>query len=67
MKDNSLESVFNAYFNNKKNFSDFYTLKTEDETSLIPLHKSKGSYTSVPTSLKLYILFFLCLFSTKCL
>ncbi|RVU37233.1 RNA-directed DNA polymerase [Rheinheimera riviphila] len=41
MKDNSLESVFNAYFNNKKNFSDFYTLRTEDEASLIPLSKSK--------------------------
>lgn len=52
MKDNSLESVFNAYFNNKKNFSDFYTLKTEDETSLIPLHKSKGELYKCSDKLK---------------
>ncbi|PVD42964.1 RNA-directed DNA polymerase [Serratia liquefaciens] len=41
MKDNSLENVFNSYFNNKKDFADFHTLRTEDEASLIPLSKSK--------------------------
>ncbi|MCH5052029.1 MULTISPECIES: reverse transcriptase domain-containing protein [Pectobacterium] len=41
MKDNSLESIFNSYFNNKKDFSDFHTLITEDEASLIPLSKNK--------------------------
>ncbi|MDC6120454.1 reverse transcriptase domain-containing protein [Serratia rubidaea] len=42
MKDNSLESVFNSYFNNKKDFADFHTLRTEEEASLIPLRKSKS-------------------------
>ncbi|WP_233972019.1 reverse transcriptase domain-containing protein [Pectobacterium versatile] len=41
MKDNSLESVFNSYFNNKKDFADFHTLRTEDEARLIPLSKNK--------------------------
>ncbi|WP_413721199.1 reverse transcriptase domain-containing protein [Sodalis sp. RH24] len=41
MKDNSLESVFNSYFNNKKDFTDFHTLRTEDESSLIPLSNKK--------------------------
>ncbi|MFW0929757.1 reverse transcriptase domain-containing protein [Providencia sp. VP23HZSY-1] len=41
MKNNSLESVFNSYFNNKKDFADFHTLRMEDETSRIPLSKSK--------------------------
>lgn len=41
MRDNSLESVFNSYFNNKKNFADFHTIRMEDEACLIPLSKSK--------------------------
>ncbi len=41
MKDKSLENVFNSYFNKKKDFTDFHTLRIEDEASLIPLSKSK--------------------------
>lgn len=40
MKDNSLQNVFNSYFNNKKDFGDFHNLKTEDEVRLIPLSKN---------------------------
>ncbi|MEI7377905.1 reverse transcriptase domain-containing protein [Dickeya chrysanthemi] len=41
MKDNSLENVFNSYFNNKKDFTDFHTIRMENEASLIPLSRSK--------------------------
>lgn len=40
MKNNSLENVFNAYFHNKKDFSDFYNLRTEEEVRLIPLRRN---------------------------
>lgn len=52
MKDNSLESVFNSYFNNKKDFADFHTLRTEDETSLIPLSKNKAEIYQCSARLK---------------
>lgn len=52
MKDNSLESVFNSYFNDKKDFTDFYTLKTEEEAQLIPLSKSKTELYQCSTRLK---------------
>jgi len=40
MKNNSLENVFNAYFNNKKNFSDFHKIRIEEEARIIPLNKN---------------------------
>lgn len=52
MNNNSLESIFNSYFNNKKKFSDFHTLRIEDETSLIPLSKSKVELYQCSTRLK---------------
>lgn len=52
MKDNSLESVFNSYFNNKKDFSDFHTLRTEDEVSIIPLSKNKAELYQCSARLK---------------
>ncbi|MBK5017169.1 reverse transcriptase domain-containing protein [Pantoea sp. S62] len=42
MKNNSLENVFNAYFNNKKDFSDFYKLRTDEEARLIPLNRNNA-------------------------
>jgi len=53
MKDNSLESVFNSYFNNKKNFADFHTLRTEDEVRLIPLSRAKTELYQCSSRLKL--------------
>lgn len=53
MKDNSLESVFNSYFNNKKNFADFHTLRTEDEVRLIPLSRAKTELYQCSARLKL--------------
>ncbi|ADP10728.1 reverse transcriptase [Erwinia sp. Ejp617] len=53
MKDNSLESVFNSYFNNKKNFADFHTLRTEDEVRLIPLSRRKAELYQCSARLKL--------------
>lgn len=52
MKDNSLESVFNSYFNNKKDFADFHTLRIEDEVSLIPLSKNKAELYQCSARLK---------------
>lgn len=52
MKDNSLESVFNAYYNNKKNFADFYSLKTEAEAQRIPLSKNKNELYQCSPRLK---------------
>lgn len=53
MKDNCLESVFNSYFNNKKNFADFHTLHTEDEVRLIPLSRTKTELYQCSARLKL--------------
>lgn len=53
MKDNSLESVFNSYFNNKKNFADFHTLRTEDEVRIIPLSRTKTELYQCSARLKL--------------
>lgn len=52
MKNNSLESVFNSYFDNKKKFSDFHTIKTEDESRLIPLSKSNKEIYECSARLK---------------
>ncbi|KNA26189.1 RNA-directed DNA polymerase [Pantoea ananatis] len=42
MKNNNLENVFNAYFNNKKDFSDFHKLRTEEEVRRIPLKRNNA-------------------------
>lgn len=52
MKNNNLENVFNAYFNNKKNFSDFHKLRTEEEVRLIPLKRNNAELYQCSDRLK---------------
>ncbi|HDU8021373.1 reverse transcriptase domain-containing protein [Cronobacter sakazakii] len=53
MKNNSLESVFNSYFNHKKNFDDFHNIRTEEEVRLIPLSRTKADLYKCSDRLKL--------------
>ncbi|MCW0345887.1 hypothetical protein NB703_003980 [Pantoea ananatis] len=52
MKNNNLENVFNAYFNNKKDFSDFHKLRTEEEVRLIPLKRNNAELYQCSDRLK---------------
>lgn len=52
MKSKSLENMFNAYFNNKKDFSDFHKIRTEEEVHLIPLKRNSAELYQCSDKLK---------------
>jgi hypothetical protein len=52
MKNKSLENVFNAYFNHKKDFSDFHKIRTEEEAYLILLKRNSTELYQCSDKLK---------------